>query len=47
MNENELAQSVFNAGMRIHQKLGPGLLESIYEECLFHELKKKGHLVER
>ena len=47
MNENELARIVFNKGMRIHQKLGPGLLESIYEECFFYELNKMGLIVER
>lgn len=33
--------------MRIHSALGPGLLESAYEECLEYELKKTGLLVER
>lgn len=31
----------------IHTQLGPGLLESVYEECLFHLLKEKGIPVER
>ena len=38
MNENELAKIVFEAGLVVHRSLGPGLLESAYEECLFYEL---------
>ena len=38
MNENELAKIVFEAGLGVHRVLGPGLLESAYEECLFYEL---------
>jgi len=47
MTENELAKIVFEAGMRIHKALGPGLLESVYEECLFYELRKQGLGVEK
>ena len=35
MTENELAKIVFDLGMKIHKVLGPGLLESAYEECLY------------
>ena len=38
MTENELAKIVFEAGLTVHRKLGPGLLESAYEECLYYEL---------
>ena len=38
MNENELAKIVFEAGLTVHRALGPGLLESAYEECLYFEL---------
>ncbi|MFP5039774.1 GxxExxY protein [Parasediminibacterium sp. JCM 36343] len=38
MTENELAKLVFDAGLKIHKALGPGLLESAYEECLYFEL---------
>jgi GxxExxY protein len=31
--------------MRVHTALGPGLLESAYEGCLVHELRKRGHTV--
>lgn len=40
MTENELSRIVFNCALKVHQTLGPGLLESAYEECLFYELKK-------
>lgn len=47
MTENELSKIVFDAALKVHQNLGPGLLESAYEECLFYELKKKGVKVEK
>lgn len=47
MTENELSRMVFNAALKVHQNLGPGLLESAYEECLFYELKKTGLFVEK
>jgi GxxExxY protein len=47
MTENELAKKVFEAGMRVHKTLGPGLLESAYEECLYYELRKYGLQVEK
>ena len=47
MTENELSKIVFDAGIRVHKALGPGLLESAYEECLFYELQKVGLYVEK
>ena len=47
MDENELSRIVFNCALKVHQALGPGLLESAYEECLFYELKKTGLFVEK
>jgi len=47
MTENELAKLVFEAGLKIHRTLGPGLLESAYEECLYFELCKYGLNVEK
>jgi GxxExxY protein len=38
----ELTSSVLACAYKVHSKLGPGLLESAYEECLFFELQKKG-----
>ena len=40
MTENEIAEIVFKCGLRVHKKLGPGLLESAYEACLIYELKQ-------
>lgn len=40
MTENELAKMVVHLGLKVHRALGPGLLESVYEECLCHELEK-------
>ena len=37
---------VTTAALAVHRSLGPGLLESIYEKCLCHELRKSGALVE-
>ena len=42
LTENELSKIVFNCALKVHQNLGPGLLESAYEECLFYELNKMG-----
>lgn len=42
MTENELSKIVFDCALKVHQNLGPGLLESAYEECLVYELKKTG-----
>ena len=47
MTENEIAKIVFNAALKVHKALGPGLLESAYEECLFYELKETGLKVEK
>ena len=47
MDENELARQIYFAELKVHQNLGPGLLESAYEECLFYELQKTGLRVEK
>ncbi|MEJ7616499.1 MAG: GxxExxY protein [Pyrinomonadaceae bacterium] len=47
MKENELTASVIGAAMRVHNALGPGLLESAYEECLCYEVRKLGRFVEK
>lgn len=41
MNENEIAKEVFGCALKVHKNLGPGLLESAYEECLFYEIQKR------
>lgn len=47
MHENEISQLIFDFGLKIHRQLGPGLLESAYEECLFYELSNSGLMVEK
>jgi len=47
MNENEIAKRIVHAAYRIHTGLGPGLLESVYEAVLAHELGKQGLRVAR
>jgi GxxExxY protein len=42
---DEVARAVVDAAFRVHQVLGPGLLESVYETCLAHELKQRGQKV--
>jgi GxxExxY protein len=37
-----LTHEVIGAAIEVHRLLGPGLLESVYEECLCHELKLRG-----
>ena len=41
-----LARTVIDAAFKVHTELGPGLLESVYEICLAHELRKRGRRVE-
>jgi len=41
-----LAQQTVDAAIKVHKTLGPGLLESVYETCLAHELRKRGLAVE-
>ena len=47
MTENEISKIVFESALKVHRSLGPGLLESAYEECLFYELKKLNLNVEK
>ena len=42
MDINEVSGEVVDAAIRVHSVLGPGLLESAYEACLAHELRKRG-----
>jgi GxxExxY protein len=42
MTENEIAKQILDAAFTVHSKLGPGLLESVYEVVLAYELKKRG-----
>jgi GxxExxY protein len=47
MNENEIAKIVVDSAFHVHTKLGPGLLESVYETVLAELLRSKGLGVER
>ncbi len=47
MTENEVAKIVVDAAFKIHTQLGPGLLETVYEVVLAHELRKQGLSVAR
>ena len=40
MDENRISRIVFDCALKVHKRLGPGLLESAYEECLYYELNK-------
>jgi GxxExxY protein len=37
-----IAREIVDAAIKVHRTLGPGLLESVYEQCLMHELTKRG-----
>jgi GxxExxY protein len=41
MTENELSYEIIGAAIEVHRVLGPGLLESAYEECVCYELRQK------
>lgn len=47
ISENDISRIVYEAGFLVHKTLGPGLLESAYEECMFYELNKHNLLVEK
>ena len=46
MIENEITKSIIDAAYKIHSTIGPGLLESAYQNILVYELKKRGLSVE-
>jgi GxxExxY protein len=47
MTENDISNIVIGLAIKVHKALGPGLLESAYEETLFYEIKKAGLKVEK
>ncbi|MCL2806204.1 MAG: GxxExxY protein [Treponema sp.] len=47
MNENDLGRIIVDTAIDLHSKLGPGLLESVYEVILTKHLSKKGLFVQR
>ena len=47
MTENEISRIIIGCAIEVHKSLGPGLLESTYEECLHYELKAAGLKVDK
>ena len=47
MNENEIGKIIVDTSVTLHKELGPGLLETVYEVLLAHELKRQGLSVRR
>lgn len=47
VEEEQIASAIVHGAYRVHDALGPGLLEHIYEACFCHELAKSGHTVAR
>ena len=47
MTENDISREIVDTAFQVHTKLGPGLLETVYEVIMAHELKKRGLHVER
>ena len=47
MSDNDTTYQIIGAAMEVHKQLGPGLLESAYEECLAHELQLRNLRFER
>jgi GxxExxY protein len=47
MDINKLSSEIIGAAIEVHKSLGPGLLESAYEECITHELGLRGLSVKR
>ena len=47
ININQITEKIIGCAIQVHKELGPGLLESAYEECLMYELKQAGLNAER
>jgi len=47
MRENEISQKIIGLAIKNHKKLGPGLLEKVYHECLYYEIQKSGLQVQK
>ena len=47
MSENEISYQIIGCAIKVHRRLGPGLLGSAYESCLYYELLKAGLFTER
>lgn len=42
MERNEITSEIINCAIEVHKQLGPGLMESAYQECLYYELQQAG-----
>jgi GxxExxY protein len=47
VTENKLANKIIGLAPDIHKQLGPGLLESVYKECLFYKIVQSGIMAEK
>jgi GxxExxY protein len=47
MEINQITEKIIGCAIEVHRNLGPGMLESAYEECLAYELKNAGLTIER
>ena len=47
MTDNQIAKIVLDCAFEVHSSLGPGLLESVYRECISYELNSQGLYVEK
>ena len=47
MEDNEITEKIISCSIKVHKALGPGLLESAYQACLYYELVKSGLSVEK
>jgi GxxExxY protein len=47
MANSNLTELIIGCAIKVHKALGPGLLESAYQECLYFELSKEGLVVEK
>ena len=47
MSDNQITESIIGCAINVHRRLGPGLLESVYEECISYELDKARMFFER
>ncbi len=47
MTANEIGEIVVNCAVKVHMRLGPGLLEGVYETVLYYELQNRGRSIQR
>lgn len=47
MTDNQITKVILDSAFEVHNTLGPGLLETVYRECLYYEIKSQGLYVEK